>query len=175
MPQRSQNSDFIVIFQRQKSVESFWGFFFFEEYWGRGTTFINKRSIFQVFWKHDSCPNFLFFELETSNFGYYIIFIFATLCKVWARLNKLDIRHFIRVPPPFDFFDSIITQKFKGGTLIKCLISSLFNLVQTLNSLATLENKQIFKMPKIGATIRFPEGLENTPLNLYIYFKILFF
>ena len=28
-----------------------------------------KRSIFQTFWKEDCCTIFLFFELETSNFG----------------------------------------------------------------------------------------------------------
>ena len=36
--------------------------------------FLCKRSIFQTFWKQDSCREFLFFELETSNFGYLLIF-----------------------------------------------------------------------------------------------------
>ena len=30
----------------------------------------SKRSIFQTFWKPDCCTKSLFFELETSNFGY---------------------------------------------------------------------------------------------------------
>ena len=34
----------------------------------------SERSIFQTFWKHDCCPNFLFLELEFSNFGYLLIF-----------------------------------------------------------------------------------------------------
>ena len=35
---------------------------------------ICKRSIFQTFWKLHCCPDFLFNELETSNFGYLLIF-----------------------------------------------------------------------------------------------------
>ena len=38
-------------------------------------------------------------------------------------MDNIDIRHFIRM-----FFDFAIYQKFKGGTLIKCLISILSNL-----------------------------------------------
>ena len=34
----------------------------------------HERSIFQTFWKHDCCPDFLFLELETSNYGYLLIF-----------------------------------------------------------------------------------------------------
>ena len=33
-----------------------------------------KRSIFQTFWRTDSCSDFLFLELETSNFNYLLIF-----------------------------------------------------------------------------------------------------
>ena len=50
-----------------------------------------------------------------------LFFHFAELCKFSARLDNIDIRHFIRVPPLI-FFDFLIYQKFKGGTLIKCLI-----------------------------------------------------
>ena len=35
---------------------------------------IHKRSIFQTLWKQDCCARFLFIELETSNFGYLLIF-----------------------------------------------------------------------------------------------------
>ena len=56
-----------------------------------------EKNIFQTFWKTHSCTKFLFIELETSNFGYFLKF-FAKLCKVWLRLDKLDITHFIRVP-----------------------------------------------------------------------------
>ena len=36
--------------------------------------FLFKRSIFQTFWKPDSCPDILFFELDSSNFEYLYIF-----------------------------------------------------------------------------------------------------
>ena len=45
-----------------------------------------------------------------------LFFHFAELCKVSARLDNIDIRHFIRVPPLM-FFDFAIYQKFKGGPL----------------------------------------------------------
>ena len=67
------------------------------------------------------------------------------------------------------FFDFLIYQKFKGGTLIKCLISMLSNLAETLHSSAKLKNKQVAKIwgiwlkkQRFGATICFPEFLENT-------------
>jgi hypothetical protein len=35
----------------------------------------DKRAIFQTFWKQYNCTILLFFELETSNFGYsYVVF-----------------------------------------------------------------------------------------------------
>ena len=34
----------------------------------------SKRSIFQTFWKPECCAFFLFFELETLNFGYLLMF-----------------------------------------------------------------------------------------------------
>ena len=54
---------------------------------------------------------FVFFELETSNFGCSLIFYFAKLCKVWARLNKLDIVLFKR----FWWINGL--KKSKGGPL----------------------------------------------------------
>ena len=33
-----------------------------------------KRAIFQTFWWLRCCPDFLFIELDTSNFGYLLIF-----------------------------------------------------------------------------------------------------
>ena len=38
---------------------------------------VSIRAIFQTFWKQEGCAKFLFFELETSNFGllaYFLIF-----------------------------------------------------------------------------------------------------
>ena len=52
-----------------------------------------QRAIFQTFWKPDCCTKSLFFELKTSNFGY--LLNFAKPCKVSARLDNTDIRHFI--------------------------------------------------------------------------------
>ena len=33
-----------------------------------------ERAIFQTFWRLHCCAKFMFFELETSNFGYLLIF-----------------------------------------------------------------------------------------------------
>ena len=44
------------------------------------------------------------------------------------------------------FFDFLIYQKFKGGTLIKCLMSMLSNFAETLHSKAKLKNKQVAKI-----------------------------
>ena len=107
--------------------------------------FFSKEYIFQTFWKLHCVTKSLFFKLETSNFGYLLIFNFAELCKVSERLDNIDIRHFIRVPPLM-FFDFLIYKKFKGRALIKCLISMLPNLVETLHSSAKLKNKQVVKI-----------------------------
>ena len=96
----------------------------------------NERNIFQTFWKIRSCPDFLSFELETYNFGYF--FLLQKLCKVWTWLDKLDIEHFIRVPH-LNFSWIQKAKKIKGGveTLIRCwIISGLSNQVQTLHSSA---------------------------------------
>ena len=73
---------------------------------------------------------------------FWLLAFFAELCKVSGRLDNIDIRHFIRVPP-FMFFDFAIYQKFKGGTFIKCLISMLSNLTVTLHSQRKSKNKQV--------------------------------
>ena len=64
----------------------------------------HERSIFQTFRKLHCVTKSLFFELETLNFGYLLIFYFAELCKVSARLDNIYIRHFIRVPHLNQFF-----------------------------------------------------------------------
>ena len=70
------------------------------------------------------------------------------------------------------FFAFVIYQKFKGGTPIKCLISILSNLAETLHSSAKWKNKQVAKIwglflkkQRFGDTMQFPEGLENTPFS----------
>ena len=40
-----------------------------------------ERSIFQTFWKDDCVTKSLFFELETSNFGYLLIFFLLSCAK----------------------------------------------------------------------------------------------
>ena len=70
-----------------------------------------QRSIFQTFWKPHCVTKSLFFELETSNFGYLLIFNFAELYKVSERLDNINKRHFILM-----FFDFLIHQNFIGGT-----------------------------------------------------------
>ena len=45
-----------------------------------------KRSIFQTFWRLHCCPDFLFIELDTSNFGYLLIFWF---CWAVQSLRKI--------------------------------------------------------------------------------------
>ena len=74
-------------------------------------------------------------------------------------------------------FDFLIYQQFKGGTLIRFLISMLSNLTETLHSSAKLENKQVAKIwglqlkkQRFGDTMHFPEGLENTPFTTWINF-----
>ena len=56
--------------------------------------------------------------------------------------------------------------KFQRGTLIKCLVSMLTNLPETLHSYAKF--KKIRKQPKfeVSNSIHFPEGLEDSPFNL---------
>ena len=48
------------------------------------------------------------------------------------------------------FFDSVDVPKFKGGTLIKWLISTLSNLAQTFHSSAKLKNKQVVKIRSLN-------------------------
>ena len=50
--------------------------------------FRKERSIFQTFWKPDCCPNFLFFELETSNFSYLLIFWFPLTVQSFINIGQ---------------------------------------------------------------------------------------
>ena len=79
-----------------------------------------------------------------------------------------------------NFFDFVIYQKFKGWTLIKCLISSFSNLSETLHSQRKFRNKQIAKIwslylknQKFGTTMQSPEGLEDSPLRWDLYLTSL--
>ena len=55
-------------------------------------------------------PNLCFLSLRTQILATCLFLNFAELCKVSARLDNIDIRHFIRVPPLM-FFDFLIYQK----------------------------------------------------------------
>ena len=48
----------------------------------------SKRSIFQTFWKTDSCTDFLLLELETSNFGYMFIFLFPLTVQSFSKIGQ---------------------------------------------------------------------------------------
>jgi hypothetical protein len=47
-----------------------------------------ERSIFQTFWKDDCCAKLLFFELETSNFGYLLIFKFSLTMQSFRKIEQ---------------------------------------------------------------------------------------
>ena len=93
-----------------------------------------KGVFFQTFWKkniqlHHFLELFFLFELETSNvglflyvfFSFFFLFLFFFNCaKCQQKPHKFDMRYFIRTIS-------------KGWTLIKCVISSLYNLAETLH------------------------------------------
>ena len=91
---------------------------------------ITERAIFPTFWKLNCSAKSLCvfwvndFKLWLHVF-FFISFNFAKFHQDWTTLI-LCIFHM--------FFDFAIYQKFKGGTLIKCLISMFFNLTETLHS-----------------------------------------
>ena len=47
-----------------------------------------ERAFFQTFWKLHCCPNFLFFEIETSNFGYLLIFKFSLTVQSFRKIGQ---------------------------------------------------------------------------------------
>ena len=47
-----------------------------------------QRAIFQTFWKDEGCAKFLFFELETSNFGYLLIFWFPFTVQSFRKIGQ---------------------------------------------------------------------------------------
>ena len=47
-----------------------------------------KRSIFQTFWKLHCCAKFLFIELETSNIGYLLIFLFPLTVQSFSKIGQ---------------------------------------------------------------------------------------
>ena len=47
-----------------------------------------KRSIFQTFRKLHCVTKSLFFELETSNFGYLLIFLFTLTVQSFSKIGQ---------------------------------------------------------------------------------------
>ena len=102
------------------------------------------KTRFFIFWVGlQIFANWLFFDLLN--------------CAKFEPDWTIDIRYFIRAPPLI-FFDSINPPKFKVGTFIKCSIW----LKLCIDKYSKFE---VSISKKIGATIRFPEGLENTSFN----------
>jgi hypothetical protein len=48
----------------------------------------HKRSIFHIFWRLHCCAKFLSFELETSNFGYLLIFWFSLTMQSFRKVRQ---------------------------------------------------------------------------------------
>ena len=47
-----------------------------------------KQAIFQTFWKIYSCTKSLFFELETSNCGYLLVFSFPLTVQSFSKIGQ---------------------------------------------------------------------------------------
>ena len=62
-----------------------------------------KRSIFQAFWKVHCCAKSLFFELETSNCGYLLIFWFPLTVQSFSKIGQHWFKTIYK-GPPFDVF-----------------------------------------------------------------------
>ena len=74
---------------------------------------LKEGSIFQTFWKHDSCPIFVFFELKTWLLTYFSSLLnCAKFEPDWTNLINRHLR-----ASPFWFFDSINPPNVKGGTM----------------------------------------------------------
>ena len=87
----------------------------------------SERSIFQTFWKPDCCPDFLFLELETSNFGYLLIFWFTVTVQSFRKIGHYWCNIFHK-GSPFDVFWFCNLPKIQRGDPYKmCKI----NVVQT--------------------------------------------
>ena len=54
----------------------------------KGNTYISNIETFQTFRKDEGCAKFLFFELETLNFGYLVIFIFPLTVQSFSKIEQ---------------------------------------------------------------------------------------
>ena len=48
-----------------------------------------KRAIFQTFWKLHCCAKSLFFDLETSNYGY-LLFLFLLTVQSFSKIGQFE-------------------------------------------------------------------------------------
>ena len=92
-----------------------------------------KGVFSQTLWKVHCCAKFLFLELETSNFGYLLIFWFPLTMQSFSKIGQHWFNTFYK-GPPFDVFWFCNLPKIHRGDQIKCLISMLSNLTETLHS-----------------------------------------
>ena len=72
------------------------------------STVKHKQELLKVFSKpfgnYIVSPNLCFLSQRPQILVACLFFHFVELCKVSARLDNIDIRHFIRVPPPLNFW-----------------------------------------------------------------------
>ena len=73
-----------------------------------------KRSIFQIFWKLHCCTKSLFFELETSNCGYLLIFWFSLTVQSFSKIRQHWYYAFYK-GPPFEFLVNYKIKKHQRG------------------------------------------------------------
>ena len=109
-------------------------------------SFENQEVIIFTFyaclWEKEYFPNLLvnlfwgqIFVFQVWDHKFWLFAYFLILLSCAARLDNIDIRNFIRAP--LWIFGRLKRSKnIKGGTLIKCLISMLSNLRETLHSSA---------------------------------------
>ena len=81
-----------------------------------------KRSIFQIFWRLHRCAKFLSFELETSNFGYMLIFWFSLTMKSFRKVGKHLYSTFY-YGPPLEYLVNYKNKKHQGGD--HCKLSNI--------------------------------------------------
>ena len=82
-------------FERQ-TIDCHWGskwsWFEILQFWGYLYIVLKEalinRAIFQTFWKNDCCTKFLFFELETLNFGHLPIFLFPLTVQSFSKIKQ---------------------------------------------------------------------------------------
>ena len=75
---------------------------------------LDQRSIFQTFWKVHCCAKFLFIELETSNFGYLLIFWFSLTMQSFRKIGQHLYQTFYN-GPPFEFLVNHKNKKHQRG------------------------------------------------------------